>query len=264
MHSVSKTFTSTAIGFAVAESRLKVTDKVISFFPDELPEIVPPYLAELDIQDLLTMTVGHDIDPTAEIRATGGSWERQFLAKPVNNKPGTRFVYNSMATYMLSAIVQRVTGEKVIDYLYPRLFRPLGITGAEWSTSPTGVNAGGWGLFIKTEDMAKFGQFYLQKGKWAGKQLLPEAWFDEATSAKINQPAIWVKAGTKPKDSDYLQGYCYQMWRCRHNAYRADGANGQFIIVLPEKDAVIALTANINPTQPELDLVWKYLLPAFK
>ncbi len=264
MHSVSKTFTSTAIGFAVAENRLKVTDKVISFFPDELPEVVSPNLAELEVQDLLTMTVGHDIDPTAEIRAAGGSWERQFLAKPVNNKPGTRFVYNSMATYMLSAIVQRLTGEKVLDYLYPRLFRPLGITGAEWSTSPTGVNAGGWGLFIKTEDMAKFGQFYLQKGKWAGKQLLPEAWFDEATSAKITEPAIWVKAGTKPKDSDYLQGYCYQMWRCRHNAYRADGANGQFIIVLPDKDAVIALTANINPTQQELDMVWKYLLPAFK
>jgi CubicO group peptidase (beta-lactamase class C family)/predicted glycoside hydrolase/deacetylase ChbG (UPF0249 family) len=264
MNSVSKTFTSTAIGFAVTEDRIKVTDKVISFFPDDLPETISPYLAELQIRDLLTMSVGHDVDPTAEIRAKDGSWERMFLAKPIENKPGTKFVYNSLASYMLCAIVQKVTGEKVIDYLYPRLFRPLGINGAEWLTSPTGVNTGGWGLFIKTEDMAKLGQFYLQKGKWEGKQLLPESWFDEATSAKITQPAVWVKAGTKPEDSDYLQGYCYQMWRCRHNAFRADGANGQFIIVLPDKDAVIVLTANITDMQSELNLVWKYLLPALK
>jgi len=264
MHSVSKTFTSTAIGFAVTENLIKVSDKVISFFPKDLPAEVSANLADLEIRDLLTMTVGHNVDPTSDIRASTGSWERLFLAKPIENKPGEKFVYNSLATYMLSAIIQKVTGEKLMDYLKPRLFQPLGISGAVWSESPTGINAGGWGLYIKTEDMAKFGQFYLQKGKWEGKQLLPESWIDEAVTARINQPAVWVKAGTKPEDSDYLQGYCYQMWRCRNNGYRADGANGQFIIVLPDKDAVIALTANINPTQPELDLVWEYILPALK
>jgi len=260
MNSVSKTFTATAIGFAVAENLLKVSDKVISFFPNDLPEIVSPFLAELQIRDLLTMSVGHETDPTSKIRTQDGSWERMFLALPIEHKPGTKFVYNTVATYMLSAIVQKVTGEKVIDYLYPRLFRPLGITGAEWSTSPTGINTGGWGLFIKTEDMAKMGQFFLQKGKWNGKQILPEAWFDEATSVKIYQ----APEGTEGKDPDWVQGYCYQLWRCRYNAYRADGANGQFIIVLPEQDAVIVATANIDDMQAEIDLMWEYLLPALK
>jgi CubicO group peptidase (beta-lactamase class C family) len=264
MHSVSKTFVSTAIGFAVAENRVKVSDKVISFFPNDLPEVISPNLADLEIRDLLTMTAGHNIDPTSDIRASTGSWERLFLAKPIENKPGEKFIYNSLATYMLSAIIQKVSGEKVVDYLTPRLFRPLGISNPVWSESPTGINSGGWGLYITTEDMARLGQFYLQKGKWEGEQLLPAAWFDEAIASRINQPAVWVKAGTRAEDSDYLQGYGYQIWRCRHNAYRADGANGQFIIVIPEKDAVIALTANINPTQPQLDLVWEYILPALK
>lgn len=264
MHSVSKTFTATAIGFAVTENRLKVTDKVISFFPNDLPATVSPYLAELQIRDLLTMSVGHDTDPTGAIRTQDGSWERLFLALPIEHKPGTKFVYNSLATYMLSVIIQKVTGEKVIDYLYPRLFRPLGIVGAEWDVSPTGINTGGWGLYIKTEDMAKMGQFMLQKGKWKGKQLLPATWFDEATTAHITQPPVWFPANGKAKDSDWVQGYGYQLWRCRHNAYRADGANGQFIIVLPEKDAVIVTTANITDMQAEINLIWKYLLPAMK
>lgn len=264
LNSVSKTFTATAIGFCVAENRLKVTDKVISFFPDDLPKTISPYLAELQIRDLLTMSVGHDVDPTNKIRTQEGSWEKLFLALPIEHKPGTKFVYNSVASYMLSAIVQKVTGEKVIDYLYPRLFRPLGIVGAEWSVSPTGINTGGWGLYIKTEDMAKMGQFMLQKGKWNGKQLLSEAWFDEATSAHITQPPVWFPAKGRAQESDWVQGYCYQLWRCRYNAYRADGANGQFIIVLPEKDAVVVTTANITDMQAEINLVWKYLLPAMK
>ena len=169
-----------------------------------------------------------------------------------------------MATYMLSAIIQKVTGQKVIDYLYPRVFRPLGITGAEWDTSPSGVNNGGWGLYVKTEDMAKFGLFYLQKGKWNGEQLLPESWFDEATTTKIMQAPVWVAPGTKVKNSDWIQGYGYQIWRCRHNAYRADGANGQFIIMIPEKDTVVVTTANIGDMQAEINLIWKYILPALK
>jgi CubicO group peptidase (beta-lactamase class C family)/predicted glycoside hydrolase/deacetylase ChbG (UPF0249 family) len=262
--SVSKTFTATAVGFAVSESRLKVSDKVISFFPDDLPAQVSPFLADLEIRDLMTMSVGHEKDPTDAIRKQETSWEKLFLATPILFEPGTKFVYNSLATYMLSAIVQKVTGEKVIDYLYPRLFRPLGITGAVWDSSPSGVNCGGWGLQIKTEDMAKMGQFFLQKGKWNGEQLLPEAWFDEATKAHITQPPVWFPKDGKPKNSDWVQGYCYQMWRCRYNAFRADGANGQFIIVIPDKDAVVVTTANIQDMQAEINLIWKYLLPAMK
>ena len=264
MHSVSKTFTATAIGFAVAENRLKVTDKVTSFFPDILPQNISSNLKALEVRHLLTMSVGHDVDPTQNIRVQDSSWEKLFLALPIPHQPGTKFVYNSLASYMLSAIIQKVTGQTVLNYLYPRLLRPLGITGAEWITSPTGINAGGWGLYIKTEDMAKMGQFFLQKGAWEGKQLLPQAWFDEATKAHIKQAPVWVKEGTNPKDSDWVQGYGYQVWRNRNNSFRADGKDGQFIIVLPEKDAVIVTTANIADMQSEINLIWKYLLPAMK
>lgn len=266
LNSVSKTFTSTAIGFAVQEKLLTVDDPIINYFPEYLPEQVSDNLKAVRIKDLLTMSVGHDKDPTNDVRShtEPGSWERLFLATPIEHKPGTKFVYNSLATYMLSAIIQKVTGETVLDYLYPRLFRPLGIVGAKWDMSPTGVNTGGWGLFIKTEDMAKKGQFLLQKGKWNGQQLLSEAWFDEATSAKIQQPPVWTPEGTKVKDSDWIQGYGYQIWRCRHNAFRADGANGQFIIVIPDKDAVIVTTANIGDMQAEINLIWKHLLKGIK
>ncbi len=168
---------------------------------------------------------------------------------------------------MLSAIIQKVTGEKVIDYLYPRLFRPLGIVGATWAESPQGINCGGWGLYLKTEDLAKMGQFFLQKGKWNDEQLLPESWIEEVTTSKIASLPAGMRPENvkmKPKDSDWLQGYGYQMWRCRHNAVRADGANGQYIIILPEKDAVIAMTANIGDMQAEINLIWKYILPALR
>lgn len=269
LNSVSKTFTATAIGLAVAEGRLKVTDKVISFFPDKLPAEVSPYLKELEIRHLLTMSSGHAVDPTALVRQKGNEeadWVAIFLAAPLEHKPGTYFEYNSLGTYMLSAIIQKVTGEKVIDYLYPRLFRPLGIVGATWQESPQGINCGGWGLYLKTEDLAKMGQLFLRKGNWNGKQLLPESWIEEATTSKI---ASWPSgvsrdANLSPRKSDWVQGYGYQMWRCRHDAVRADGAYGQYIIILPEKDAVIAMTAHIDDMQAELNLVWKYILPALK
>ncbi|MDD2438221.1 MAG: ChbG/HpnK family deacetylase [Massilibacteroides sp.] len=266
LNSVSKTFTATAIGFAVQEQLLSVEDPLINFFPEYLPNTVSENLKAVKIKDLLTMSVGHDKDPTTDVKGLTqpGDWERMFLSTPVVHKPGTKFVYNSLATYMLSAIIQKVTGHTVLDYLYPRLFRPLGIVGAKWEKSPTGVNTGGWGLFIKTEDMAKMGQFMLQKGNWKGKQLLSKAWFEEATTSKIQQPPVWTPEKIKIKDSDWIQGYGYQIWRCRHNAYRADGANGQFIIVLPEKDAVIVTTADINDMQAEINLIWKHLLNAFK
>lgn len=267
MNSVSKTFTATAIGFAVSEGRLKVTDKVISFFPDKLPDNVSQNLKELEIKHLLTMAVGHDPNAVREKTRNNDDWIRIFLAEPITEKPGTQFNYNSLATYMLSAIIQKVTGEKLIDWLYPRLFRPLGIVGARWEECPQGINIGGWGLYVKTEDMAKLGQFFLQKGKWNGEQLLPESWIVEATTSQIASLPAGAKKEElkiKTKDSDWLQGYGYQMWRSRHNSYRADGANGQFILVLPEKDAVIVTTAHIGDMQAELNLIWKYLLPAIK
>jgi len=268
LNSVSKTFTSTAIGFAVTEGKLKVTDKVISFFPDKLPAEVSPYLQELEIRHLLTMSVGHDLDPSPIVREPGNEdWVKAFLAYPIDHKPGTVYVYNSLATYMLSAIIQKVTGEKLINYLYPRLFRPLGIVGAVWNECPNGINVGGWGLYVKTEDMAKLGLLYLQKGNWNGIQLLPESWIDAASRSHIKSLPAGARAEnikTRPEDSDWLQGYGFQLWRSRHNSYRADGAGGQYILILPEKNAVIAVTAQVKDMQEELNYIWKYLLPALK
>ncbi|MGE5498838.1 MAG: serine hydrolase domain-containing protein, partial [Syntrophothermus sp.] len=259
MYSVSKSFTSTAVGFAVTENKLSLNDRVVSFFPDKLPDTVSTNLAEMRVADLLTMTAGQDPDPTF-LRAQEYDWVKAFLSVPVINKPGSKFLYNSLATFMLSAIVQKVTGEKVIDYLTPRLFTPLGITGIDWEESPMGINSGGWGLRLKTEDMARFGQLYLQKGRWNGRQIIPENWIEEATSKKIDQNPM-ARPGEKDS-SDWLQGYCYKFWRCRHNAFRADGAYGQFIVVMPEQDAVIAFTSESSNLQGELNLVWDYLLPA--
>ncbi|MBL7697016.1 MAG: serine hydrolase [Chitinophagaceae bacterium] len=261
MYSCSKSFTATAIGFAVKEGKLNVTDKVISFFPDQLPDTVGAFLRDLTVRDLLTMSVGQEPDPTRNI-VMDTNWVRSFLALPIVHKPGTQFLYNSMATYMLSAIVQKVTGQRTFDYLTTRLFEPLGIQGIDWEVDPKGINTGGWGLRLKTEDMAKFGQLFLQEGRWKKKRILPKAWIKEASTSKILQHPEYSQE--KRDSSDWEQGYCYQMWRCKNNAYRADGAFGQFIIVMPEQDAVIAITSETRHMQGILDNVWKHLLPGMQ
>lgn len=261
LYSLSKSFTSTAVGMAVAEKRLSVDDKVISFFPKEVPATVSANLAAMRVKDLLTMNTGHDKDSTPAMReGENNSWVKAFLALPVEHQPGTFYVYNSGATYMLSAIVQKLTGQTVLEYLKPRLFSPLGIEGADWEVSPQGINTGGWGLRLKTEDIAKFGQLYLQKGMWNGKRLLPESWIDVATSAVVPS-----KGGKGDKTvNDWIQGYGYQFWQCRHDAYRGDGAFGQFCIVLPKEDAVVAITSESADMQGILNAVWDHVLPALR
>ena len=261
LYSVSKSFTATAVGFALTEGKLSLDDKVISFFPEEAPVPASPYLAALKVRHLLSMSVGQGSDPTGTV-GKSADWIRTFLNTPIVYEPGTRFLYNSAATYMLSAIVQKVTGQKIIDYLNPRLFVPLGINGMDWEVDPRGINTGGWGLRLKTEDLAKFGQLFLQKGKWNGKQVLPSSWVEEASTMKIMQDPSAPQA--KKDSSDWLQGYCFQMWRSRHNSYRADGAFGQYILVWPELDAVVAVTSETADMQSELNLIWKYIYPAFE
>jgi CubicO group peptidase (beta-lactamase class C family) len=262
LYSLSKSFTSTAVGFAVADGKLRVDDRVVSFFPHDLPQPVSEHLAALRVKDLLTMSVGNAKEPTLPMVQTD-NWVKTFLGWPIDHPPGTTFMYNSAATYMLSAIVQQVTGQKVIDYLEPRLFAPLGIRGATWETCPRGINVGGWGLSVQTESLAKVGELYRQKGVWQGRQLLPARWVEEATTFKIQQPPP-AKPGRPNDQNDWLQGYCYQFWRCRHNAFRGDGAFGQYMIVMPDQDAVVAITAEVSDMQGELDLVWQHILPAMK
>ncbi len=250
--SLSKSFTSTAVGLAVAEGKLSVDDLILKFFADDAPEDPSANLKQMRVRDLLTMNAGHQDELNWRQEP---HWVKAFLAHPVPHKPGTHFRYNTPATYMLSAIVQKVTGQTVLDYLTPRLFEPLGIEKPKWETSPQGISIGGYGLFLRTEDIAKFGQLYLQKGQWNGKQLLPAEWVEQATSKQVSNGS--------DSNRDWDQGYGFQFWRCRHGAYRGDGKDGQFCIVLPEQDAVVAITANTRDMQAELNIVWDKLLPAF-
>jgi hypothetical protein len=207
------------------------------------------------VRDLLRMATGHQTEPALRSSNAMPVWTKTFLAHPVPNKPGTHFLYNTAGTYMQSAIVQKATGMTVLDYLRPRLFEPLGIESPTWGTSPQGVSLGGYGLNVHTEDIARFGQIYLQEGEWHGKQLIPAAWIREATSLQTSN-------GSNPQ-SDWDQGYGYQFWRCRHNIYRGDGAFGQYCIVMPDQDAVLAITSGTKDMQNILNMVWDHLLPAF-
>lgn len=255
MFSVSKSFTSTAIGLAISEGLFSIDDAVISFFPDETPDEVTDLLSAMSIRHLLSMSTGHTVDTYPIMSGNEHqSWVKSFLEVPVTHTPGTHFLYNTGATYMLSAIIQKITGMKLIDYLQPRLFEPLGIKNPSWQESPQGIALGGTGLKIKTEDIVRLGQLYLQKGSWQGKQLLAEAWVEEATAYQVSNG--------KDENSDWAQGYGYQFWRCRHNIYRGDGAYGQYCIVMPEQDAVLAMTGGLEYMQDVLNLVWDILLPA--
>lgn len=256
--SLSKSFTSTAIGLAIEEGKLTLDDPVLKFFPDEAPAELSGNLKAMRVRDLLSMSGGHDKEPKWELGGSGPS-VKAFLAHPVVHKPGTHFQYNTPGTYMLSAILTKATGQTVLEYLKPRLFQPLGIENPEWGSTPEGYSLGGYGLFIRTEDIAKFGQLYLQKGKWEGKQLLPEKWVEIATAKQVDNS----KAPSARSD-DWQQGYGFQFWRCQHNAYRGDGRAGQICLVMPEHDAVVAITAETSQMQLELDLVYKHLLPAFQ
>ena len=276
MNSVSKTFTATAVGFAIEEGLLHLEDKIVDLFPESVPAEPQPNLDKITIRNLLTMNSGHGTDPTYVTRSGEGDWIRGFMEWPLDYEPGTCYCYNSLGTYLLSAAVQKVTGKKVVDYLEPRLWKPLGMEKPYWQESPAGINTGGWGLYLHTEEMARMGLCLLNGGKFAGKQVIPATWVAEMSKAQVPS----VNAGINeqkmkelvaehpeityfnPEKSDGVQGYGYQMWRCRHNAFRADGANGQYIIVIPEKEAVVVTTAHIQNMQQEINLIWSHLLPA--
>ena len=251
LHSVSKTFTATAVGFAIEEGLLHLDDRIVDLFPEQVPENASDTLGRMTIRHLLTMNSGHGKDPTGKTRK---DQEADWV--------------DSLGTYVLSAAVQKVTGQKIVDYLEPRLWKPLGIEKPHWLESPTGVNTGGWGLYLKTEDLARMGLCLLQGGRFAGKQVIPAEWVREMSARQVDSAPAGLTSvqveerGIEKSTNDWLQGYGYQMWRCRHGAFRADGAHGQFILVLPEQDAVIVTTANIDHMAVELSQIWDHLLPA--
>ncbi len=251
MYSVSKSFTSIAVGIAISEGRLDLDERVIDLLPEHAPDLPSAHLSALRVRHLLTMTTGHDSEPPLWGEA---DWATTALATDLPYEPGTHWQYNTPATHLLSLIVQTRTGERLLDYLRPRLFDPLGFRDPVWEQSPTGVDAGGFGLSIRPEELAAFGQLLLQRGWWGGRQLVPAEWIDEATAFQV------------PNDlpaTDSHQGYGFQFWRCRHGAYRGDGAFGQYVVVMPGSDAVVAITGGLPDMQPVLDLLWDVLLPAF-
>jgi CubicO group peptidase (beta-lactamase class C family) len=256
LFSLSKSFTSTAIGFAVTEGSLSLDDAVLSFFPEAAPKRPSANLQAMRVRHLLTMTSGHAKDTFERIQRPGTrDWAKAILALPVEAEPGTLFIYNSGASYLLAAIVQKATGQRLLDYLAPRLFAPLGIEGAAWERCPRGVDTGGWGLSLRTEDIAKFGQLLLAKGRCDGRQVIAESWVAEATKAQVGND----RPGEPP---DWCQGYGYQFWRDRHGGFRGDGAFGQMCVVMPDQDAVLAMTSGARTMQAILDAAWWALLPA--
>lgn len=252
--SLTKSFASTGIGLAIAEGRLSLDDTLVSHFPDDVPADASENLKTMRVRDLLSMSTGHHAEaiqdfPYADAKRSAA---RAFLALPVAHKPGTHFVYNTPASHMLSALVQKVSGTTLAEYLRPRLFEPLGIANAPWEAAPQGMTMGGFGLSLKTEDIARFAQLYAQGGVWNGRRLLPAEWVAAATARQVSN-------GSSPA-SDWEQGYGFQFWRCRHGLYRGDGAFGQFAIVMPEQDAVVALTSGSGNMQGIMNLVWQHLL----
>ena len=265
MWSVSKTFTAFAIGFAQQDGLLSTSDKVVSFFDEDmLPENPHPWLEDLTIHDLLIMSSGLP-DLTYDVLDNKvDDWGRSFLNSDFIFEPGHQFNYNSMNGYILSMIISKVTGQTMEDYLDEKLFAPLKIRDYHSLKSPQGFDAGGWGLYLSTESLAKAGQFFLQKGNWNGKQLLAQEWFDTASYPHIMQytnliedPAVLENI----KDDQGFQGYGYQMWNCTDGAVRMHGANGQLAIIFPQQNAVVVTTAFSSDEQKLLDSIWKNIYP---
>ena len=258
VHSFTKTVNATAIGFMVSEGLISVDDPVISFFPDETPENPGENLKKMRVRHLLSMTCGHE----TECGRFGGPFIKSFLTHPVKREPGTYFVYNTTGSNMLSAIIYRVTGQNMTEYLTPRLFAPLGITQWYCSKSPEGIELGGGGLCLRTRDMAKISQCYLQNGMWEGKQLIPAQWIAEATQPHIIQADGWFPV-IRPGMEDYFSGYGYQLWlNSVPGSYRFDGMYGQLGIVLPKFDMVIVTTAATLRIYKVLTTLWRTLIPA--
>ncbi|MFM0739404.1 serine hydrolase [Paraburkholderia xenovorans] len=247
LHSVAKSFTACAIGLALEEGHFRLDDKVVSFFPEALPEVVDDRLAAMTIEDLLTMRVGHETTTSgARWRGMGTSWTEAFFRIPLAGQPGGAFLYTSAASYMLSALLSRATGETLHDYLKPRLLEPLGITGETWDVGPDGINPGGNGLWAKTADLLKLGILHAQNGVWEGKRLLPAAWVADATRSH-------VESGR----------YGYHWWTHPDGAYSARGVFVQLAVVFPEHGATLAITGAIKGSAKLLPLIDRYFPAAF-
>jgi CubicO group peptidase (beta-lactamase class C family) len=253
LYSLSKSFTSTAAAFAQAEGLLDLDDTVVSHFAEFAADITDPRSRSVKIRHVASMASGHTREMLTEaVMRDREEPVRGFLLIPPDREPGTVFAYSQPCTYTLASIIQRNAGMPLTRYLRPRLFDPLGIGPVGWHTFPPGREQGFSGLHARTEDIAKLGLLYLQRGRWEGAQLIGEKWVSEATSQQVSNP--------DEANPDWRQGYGYQFWMSRHG-YRGDGAFGQFCVILPEQDTVIVTTAYTLDMQAVLDAMWARLLP---
>lgn len=252
--SVTKTFTACAAGFAIAEGLFTLRTRVCDLFPEKMPPDPSENLQSMTVHDLLCMGCGQETEPEYDLCENVPA---AFLSIPVKHRPGTVFHYNSTCSHLLAEYIFKRTGLGLDEYLEPRLFRPLGISGVRWDSSPQGLPVGGWGLHIKTEDLAKIGLLFLQSGVWNGRQVLPAGW-----AGLCSQKQIDNSTGSIIDSADWTSGYGYQMWRCRvPGVYRLDGAFGQFSVVLPGQDAVVAITEATVRTDVTLELIYRHLIP---
>lgn len=258
LFSLSKAFCSAAAGFAVQEGLLRWDSRVVEVLSEDAPESPSEWLKSVTLHHLLCMGSGLKEESDGIAGQQGVTeWAKAVLAHDCAREPGTWFHYNSHGTYLVSRMVQKVTGMTVRDYLIPRLFVPLGIPVPFWSSSPEKVNCGGWGLYLTGDSIARFGQCLLQKGMWEGRQVLPLEWLERGTAAQIDN-----SNGNKDPNNEWHQGYGYQFWRTRGNRYRGDGAFGQICMVSEEKDMAVAVIAGVDDMGKEMQLMHEYLFPA--
>ena len=267
LFSLSKSFTSAAAGFAVSEGLLRWDSKVVDVLKDKAPAHPSEWLKQVTLAHLLTMGSGlkpesdeidHLVPPAEDHRKNEGpDWARAVLSHDCDHQPGTHFHYNSHGTYLVSAMVQRVTGQNIRDYLMPRLFEPLGIPKPYWDCCPQGVCCGGWGLHLSSDSILRFGICLLQNGVWQGRQVLPVEWLKLATAKQIDN-----SNGNPEPENEWHQGYGYQFWRTRENRFRGDGMYGQLCMVSPDDHMVVAVTAGIVDMGMEMKLMHDYLFPS--
>jgi CubicO group peptidase (beta-lactamase class C family) len=245
VYSVSKSFTSAAIGMAIGEGKLSLGDRVVDRFPGIVKK-PGKRLSALTLEHLLTMTRGHG--EFSRPAAVAEALEQELLYEP-----GSRFVYDNGSTLLASAMFTRAAGKTVRDFLAERLFEPLGIPAPEWDTSADGHTLGGTGLRAGVSHLALFGQLLLQRGSWEGRQIIPERWIDTAGRPHVST--------SDSRHADYDLGYGYGFWPCRHGAWRADGKNGQFVIILPREDVAAAIVSDEENMRPILYTFWDKILP---
>ena len=263
--SATKTFTATAVGFARQDGLLDIDDPIVKYFrEDEIPADRDPRIDSITIRHLLTMSSGiDDHNYNYEVSADGTvNPVLSCLSYPMGADPGQRWSYDNNDTNLLGIIVGRVTGMKMADYLDRKLFKPLGIRNYRWFEDPAGNNIGAYGLYMTAESIGKMTQFMLHKGVWNGRRLLGEDWFDMAMSEQIFQEKQLGRTDEEiakmHRENDWGAGYGFQMWMCKDGrGCRLDGANGQFGIILPDKNTTVVMTSKCWDTLMEMTSFWK-------